>query len=121
MHQIVIDPALKLVEARLAGFLSEEDVEAFFGAEQDAARSLGCGTRQHLFLVDATDFVPQTPRVVTVFADAIERRSVKPRRAAIAVGSALATLQIRRMTAGHAHVAVFDDAAAARTWLLDGC
>lgn len=118
MFTISIDAPRKIVIGVISGFLSIDEVSAFYAAEQNAARGLGLGSGNHLLLVDATEFIPQSQEVVAELRAMIAARPLQAARVAIVVERALPRMQMRRLVEGEKNVAIFETLGEADTWLL---
>lgn len=120
-HRISVDPARKLVEVKLAGFLTSEDA-AWIGEEVRAAvRSLGDAVGQHVTLYDASAVPVVPPATITLLQQTWvnpEVRKLWARKVAYVVGTALIKLQVNRLREGMEHIGVFDNRDAALEWLF---
>lgn len=117
MFTISIDESRKLIVAFLSGFLSMEEVPAFYAAEQEAARKLGVRSGEHLLLIDATHFVPQSQQVVAELKAMISTRELQAERVAIVIEAALPRMQMRRLVEDEKNVRIFETLREADSWL----
>lgn len=121
VQTIHIDPVNKLVDVRLSGFFTVEDV-VWTGEELRAAiLSLGGAPGEHLTLYDASAMrVAPNETIEAVKAMFVhpEVRRMWARKVAIVTGSALGRLQMQRLRESRADIAIFDDRASALDWLL---
>lgn len=118
MFTVTIDRQRQLVATTLSGFLSMDEVPAFYAAEQDAARSLEVQPSGHLLLIDASNYDPQSQEVVVELRRMIDLRPLRARRAAIVISQALARMQMRRLVEGATDVEIFASLDEAEAWLM---
>jgi len=120
-HRISVDTGRKLVEVRLSGMLTPEDV-AWIGEEVRAAvRSLGDAVGKHLTLYDASDVPVVPPATIALLQQTWanpEVRALWAQKVAFVVGTALGKMQVNRLREGMDHISVFEDRKAAMEWLL---
>ncbi|UZK65676.1 hypothetical protein [Sphingomonas sp. M1-B02] len=122
MQTINVDRARKLVDVRLTGFLSPEDV-AWTGEEVRAAiRTLGDDVGKHVTLYDVSEI--QVAPAATV--EALQRTFTNPtvrtmwaRKVAFVTPSALTRLQVQRLREAREDIGIFENRAQAIEWLLD--
>lgn len=121
-HWITVDRARKLVDLRLEGLLSPEDV-AWIGEEVRAAiLALGDDVGKHVTLYDASgvQVVPQaTVELLKHTFDNPAVRALWARKVAFVVTTALARLQVQRLKEIRPDVGIFDDRETAIAWLLE--
>jgi hypothetical protein len=118
MIEVTVEPARKLVRARMGGLLTLDEVKRFSAEEQAAVRGMGLGSGEFLLLVETEGNVVQTQDVVQALQDLIQHSPLKAKRIATVRTSALATLQTRRLTTLRNDYEVFDSLADAEAWLF---
>lgn len=120
-HSITVDRASKLIDVRMTGFPTPEDI-AWIGEEVRAAvRSLGGDAGKHLTLYDVSAITVVSPATIAAVKETFDNPAVRPlwsRRIAYVVGSALARLQMQQIREVRTDLAVFDNRADALAWLL---
>jgi hypothetical protein len=116
MFQIDTDPRRKLLRVRLAGFFTIEEVADFCAQAQAAIIGMGCGSGEHMLLVDTRECVLQAQPVVTAFGKLISEPRFAARRIAIVTGTVASRMQTRRILA-HPDAKLFDTPEQADAWL----
>ncbi len=117
MYEITTDLAKAIIEIKLEGFWSMEQVEAFgHDLAAQAARVALTGRRQAV-LYDYTDVVIQSQDVIGALQAMARNDDFKSRRVALYSAGRMAVQQARRVAAASDRFAVFDDRRAALAWL----
>ena len=117
MYRITTDLAKAIIEVKVEGFWSTDQVEAFAGdLATQVARVALTGKRQAV-LYDYTDVAIQSQSVIGMLQDMARADGYKSRRVALYSGGRTAVLQARRVAAASDRFAVFDDRRAALDWL----
>ena len=117
MYRITTDLAKAIIEVKVEGFWSVDQVETFardFAAQ--VARVALTGKRQAV-LYDYTDITIQSQVVIGMLQDMARADDYKSRRVALYSSGRMAVLQARRVAASSERFAVFDDRRAALAWL----
>ena len=121
VQTIHVDHANKLVDVRLSGFFSAEDV-GWTGEELRAAvRTLGENIGAHVTLYDVSDALVAPPETVEALKQSFANPAVRPlwaRKVAFCASSALVRMQLKRLQQVRADIGVFEDRASALKWLL---
>ncbi len=118
MIEVTVEPARKLVRARMGGLLTLDEVKRFSAEEQAAVRGMGLGSGEFLLSVETEGNVMQTQDVVQALQELIQHSPLKAKRIATVRTSALATLQTRRLTTLRNDYEVFDNLVDAEAWLF---
>lgn len=121
-YDVRIDRAQRLVDVRMAGFLTPELAAEVTEALRAAVRSLGDDAGRHVTLYDATGLTAlegvTVEQVGAAFADPAVR-SIWARRVAYCSPSALVRMQVARLRSARADIGVFETRAEALAWLLE--
>lgn len=120
-HSVEIDRARKLIDVRLSGPLSPEDI-GWIGEDVRAAiRSLGQDVGRHVTLYDASQ-VPVVPgATIDLMMETFDHPQVRAmwaRKVAFVVSTALGRMQVKRLQQVREDFAIFDDREEALAWLL---
>ena len=118
--EIEVEARRSLLHLTMGGFFDAATVERLRAAIVAALPRLGCPANTHLTLCDITAMSIQSQEMVQRFTALIGSPAVRSHRLAFVTGATLARLQARRLT-DREGVAFFDDAGAARDWLLGRC
>lgn len=97
MYSIAIDAGRKLVRAKLAGFLSAEEAQAFARDEQAAIRDAGWASGEYLVLVDTSECTLQLQEVVAHLKALVTTSEFRARRVALVNGQSSFRMQGRRI------------------------
>lgn len=120
-HSVEIDRDRKLIDVRLSGPLSPEDVGWIGEDVRVAIGSLGRDVGSHVTLYDASD-VPVVPTATIDLMletfDHPEVRAIWARKVAFVVSTALGRMQVRRLQQVRADFGIFDDREEALAWLF---
>ena len=115
-YQVTADPTRDLIQIRMAGFFTAEDLKGFIEARRAAHAELRCGPNQHLTLNDVRDMKIQSQDMVDAFRAMLSDPAYRSRRLAFVVGPTLTRTQLTRAIDGR-NARCFDDAWAAEAWL----
>lgn len=119
MHTIHVDSENALVEVRITGFWTTDDVAAF-GRDLLAATTVFLATgRSFNTFYDYSEAIIQPQAVVAAFQTLALSTIAHSRRAALFTENGMARQQARRIAAVRPDMAVFDDRAAAMAWLME--
>lgn len=116
MYEVVANLPEARVHARLSGFFSLDEVEAFGREEQDAARRVTLAWGWFDLLVDVSDGITQGQEVMGAFNGLLDQAEFKARRIALVVGSTLLRLQLRRVLASE-RIGIFAEVEEGEAWL----
>lgn len=120
-HTITVDRALKLLDVRMTGFPTPEDV-SWIGEEVRAAvRSLGSDAGQHVTLYDVSTIAVVSAATIETLKETLDNPAVRElwaRKVAYVVGSALGRLQLQRIREVRSDLGIFDTREEALDWLL---
>ena len=117
MYRITTDLAKAIIEVKIEGFWSIEQVEAFaHDLAGQVARVALTGKRQAM-LYDYSETAIQSQAVIGMLQDMARADGYKSRRVALYSSGRRAVLQARRVAAASDRFAVFDDRGAAMAWL----
>ena len=117
MYRITTDIAKAIIEVKIDGFWSADQVQAFADdLAVQVARVALTGKRQAV-LYDYTDVAIQSQLVIGMLQDMARADGYKSRRVALYSSGRNAILQARRVAAASERFAVFDDRGAALDWL----
>lgn len=115
---IRIVPALRLLDVRLSGLLTCDDVKALMVLAGAAVERIGCAPDQHRSLYDIGACKIQSQVVVAALREGLGQAN-RAHRLAIVAGASLMRMQLRRIVAADWNAAVFDERAGAMAWLVD--
>ncbi|WP_156851964.1 hypothetical protein [Novosphingopyxis baekryungensis] len=118
MITVSVDHARKTVIARMSGFLSTEDVEAFARKEQEAVESMDLGSGQFYLLIDTAEAIIQPQDVVAAFQHLVQNAVYKAARIAVARHGSLTKMQTERILRVRGDAAMFETLAEAEEWLF---
>ena len=118
MYEVTTNLARSLVKAKLSGFFSVEEVQAFSRDEQAAARQVVNHSGYFNLLVEGSGGVTQAQDVIGAFNELASASTLKAQRIAIVVESALLRLQLRRVLARD-QIRLFETIAEAEDWLAE--
>lgn len=120
-HSIEIDRRQKLVDVRIGGILTPEDV-AWIGEEiRQAVRTFGDAMGQHLTLYDVTGVQVATAASVDMLKSTFSNPAVREtwsRKMAVVASRALIRMQAQRVREARPDLEIFDNREAALAWLL---
>lgn len=117
-HSIIVDRANRLLDTRIKGFATEADIAAYFDEEQQQVRAMGCGSNEHLLIVDLLEFGTQAQEVIASLEKRVAERSLKAKRVAFVVSSTLSKMQMKRAMKGRDNIAMFSQRSEALAWIL---
>jgi hypothetical protein len=106
----------QMVRATLSGFWSDETAEAFEVELREQIALIGTAQREHLMLVDMTDFPIQSQSVYGHFRRMLDVGNA-PRLLAVIAGDGAGRMQARRLLADRAGSSIHDCEARAMRWL----
>lgn len=118
MYEITTEPHRKLVDLKLIGKLTREQVAQLYRDEHRAILEMGCRPGDHLCIVDLTACSLQLQEVAQAFQSEIKSHG-GARRLAIFTGAALARMQARRIARERADVAISETRHEVEAWLFD--
>lgn len=118
-YELDIDISRGMFKIRLIGFLDSETVHRLHAERRIAIARLGLPPHAHVSLCDLTECPIQSQETAAVFREIMSDPSLVSRRLAFVTGSALSSMQTRRIMARREGVACFDDASAAEAWLME--
>lgn len=120
-HSIHVDPARKLVDVRLRGFLTPEDA-SWIGEEVRAAiRTLGDEVGSHVTLYDVSEMQVAPGETIEMVQRTFAHPQVRllwARKVAFVTESALGRMQLQRLQTARPDVELFADRESALAWLL---
>lgn len=118
MFSLTSDQSRNLIVARMAGFMTVEEVEEFSRQEQSAVEAMGLGCGEFLLLINTDDAVIQSQEVVAAFKGIVTGSRFKARRIAVVRHDTITRMQTRRILEERADAAVFETMDEAQDWLL---
>lgn len=117
MYQITTDIAKAIIEVKVEGFWSVDQVEAFaIDLAAQVARVALTGKRQGV-LYDYSETMIQSQAVIGMLQDMARADDYRSRRVALYSNGRKAILQAQRVASASDRFAVFDDRRAALAWL----
>lgn len=119
MYSISIDRPTGLIEIKLSGHFSSEEIAEYVGDYRAAVQKLGCAEGDHLLLMDGSEYTAQSQEVVKVFQEMSSDPRIKSRKLAVVLRIGLARMQAKRVMAVRDNAAIFETRDEARSWLLD--
>lgn len=118
---IQIDHARKLIDVRIAGFVTAEDA-GWMGEEVRAAiLSLDAEPETHVTLYDVTGLSVAPQETIEAVKSMFANPEVRPlwaRKVAIVTKSALGKMQFRRLREARGDIAIFTERGEAIEWLF---
>jgi hypothetical protein len=121
VQRIIIDRGHNLIEVKLSGSFTPEDI-SWNGEElRSAIRSLGDGAGKHLTLYDVTEVAPLPGVTLEGLVRTFDNPAVRElwaRKVAFVATSAILKMQIQHLKKVREDIGVFDDRLAALKWLL---
>ena len=120
-HSIHIDHARKLVDVRMAGFYTAEDLSWAGEDVRAAINTLGDDAGQHVTLYDVSDVQVAPQATVEALKETLANPVVRrmwARKVAYVTPSALGRLQLLRLREVRPDIEVFEDRETALAWLL---
>lgn len=116
---VSVEPHRKLLRLTITGFFLPDDITAFVQAVSGGIAQLRpfCGGEAHVTICDTRGVHIQSQEAVAAFSDMLAHPAARSRRLAYVSDTALAQIQIRRLTARD-DAAYFHDIASAEQWLL---
>ena len=118
MYRITTDLTKAIIEVKIDGFWSSDQVEAFAGELATHVARIALTGRRQAVLYDYTDIAIQSQHVIGMLQDMARADGYKSRRVALFSSGRTAILQARRVAAASDRFAVFDDRRAALEWLV---
>jgi hypothetical protein len=115
-YAVIADPSRDLIQIRMAGFFTAEDLKGFIEARRAAHAELRCGPNQHVTLNDVRDMKIQSQEMVDAFRAMLSDPVYRSRRLAFVVGPTLTRTQLLRAIDGR-NARCFDDSWTAEAWL----
>jgi hypothetical protein len=111
--------ARKQVCLTISGFWNADTLGDFSVALFGAIKALGCGPGEHTLCCDVSNAAIQPQDIVTGFQKLIAGGPTHARKLALWTSRPLSRMQSRRLLAVRDNIAVFDNEAAALSWLAD--
>ncbi|WP_326523080.1 hypothetical protein [Sphingomonas sp.] len=116
-HAIIVDPARRLLDVRMGGFYTPDDVRGYRQAIEAASVELGGDPGRQRMICDITEMQIQPQETVAAFAGFMADPRYATRKVAFIVSATLARMQIERAKGGR-HAQTFLNRADALAWLL---
>lgn len=120
MYTISTEPDRILLRCYMKGFMTPEEVALFSADEQAAVARMGWGDGEFHLLIDTSTCTIQSQETVAAFEQIVLNSPRKARMIAVVRGTSLTRLQARRVLRVRDNAAVFDNAADAEAWLVEG-
>lgn len=118
MYRINTDLPNAIIEVKVEGFWSPDEVQAFANDLRAQVDRVALTGRRQALLYDYTDVTIQSQDVIAMLQDLARSNAFKSRRVALYSAGRMAVLQARRVAAAASErFAVFDDRRAALAWL----
>lgn len=117
MYAIKADMNSAIIEVRVDGFLTPDDIKAFHAEMMREVRAMRLQGKRQSILYDYTDAVIQSQEVVAALKDLADSDAFASRRVALYSGGQLARMQATRIAAGDARFRIFDSRDDAVAWL----
>lgn len=119
MYKFEQDRGAGILRIKISGFWDREMMDRFSADEQAQVRELGFPDGGHLILCDVSESPIQPQEIVSSFQQLVVNAHAKARRIALFTNSTLSRMQAKRILVRE-DVAVFDDEALAKDWLMSG-
>lgn len=121
MHVVSVDRAQRMLDLRVEGFLTVDEVASSARDVHEAIARLGGDPKDHVTLYDLSAASVASADVIASFRDFMANPVYQPvlgRRIAFVSGSALVTMQLKRVGKDKSEISIFPDRASAVDWLL---
>lgn len=121
MHEVKIDRHRKLIDVRLAGFLSPVDADALAADVRDAIQRLNAGRGEHVTLYDVARVQIAPAATIALLKGIFRDPTFRPylaRRVGFITHSALGRMQLQRICEDRENFGIFGDRESALGFLL---